>query len=89
MFAAWQYAKQEGFLPDDTQFPAARSVTSPLITATANRRHRRRLETPRDAHDTLTEEYGLNPGREPIGTGWGHSSDAVDPITLDIMLTSS
>jgi hypothetical protein len=91
VFTAWRHAKREGILSADDPIPrrALRHVA-------VEHGHCERSDIedgwklPRDAHDdaldTLTEEYGLDPGRDPIGSGWGQSSDAVDPTTLDVVL---
>jgi hypothetical protein len=91
VFAAWRHAKREGILPDDDPIPrrALRHVAVDHGHCDSGDIEDG-WKLPRDAHDdaldTLAEEYGFNPGREPIGTGWGQSSDAVDPTTLDVVL---
>jgi len=91
VFAAWRHAKQEGILSDDDPIPrrALRHVAVDHGHCESGDIEDG-WKLPRDAHDdaldTLEEEYGLNPGREPIGTGWSHSSEAVDPTTLDVVL---
>jgi len=91
LFAAWRHAKQEGILPDDDPIPrrALRHVAVDHGHCESGDIEDG-WKLPRDAHDntldTLEEEYGLDSGREPIGTGWSHSSEAVDPTTLDVVL---
>ena len=75
MFAAWRHAKRERILPDDDPIPRRA-----LRYVAVDHGHCESgdiedgWKLPRDAHDdaldTLKEEYGLDPGREPIGTGW-------------------
>ncbi|EMA48605.1 hypothetical protein C450_19356 [Halococcus salifodinae DSM 8989] len=91
VFAAWRHAKREGILPDDDPIPrrALRHVAIDQGHCESGDIEDG-WKLPRDAHDdaldTLAEEYGLNPGRDPIGTGWRQSSDTVDPTTLDVVL---
>jgi hypothetical protein len=91
VFAAWRHAKREGIIADDDPIPrrALRHVA-------VDHGHCERDEIedgwkfPSDAYDaaldTLKEEYGVEPGRDPLSTGWGRTPDAVDPTTLDVVL---
>jgi hypothetical protein len=92
LFAAWRHAKQENIISTDDDPIPRRALRYVAI----DHGHCKSgdiedgWKLPRDAHDdaldTLTEKYGLNPGREPIDTGWGQSSEVVDPTTLDVVL---
>jgi hypothetical protein len=91
VFAAWLHAKQERIVPDDDPIPrrALRHVA-------VDHGHcepediQDGWKLPRDAHDdaldTLADEHGVEPGRDPIGSGWARSTEAVDPTTLDVVL---
>ena len=91
MFAAWFHAKREGIIPDDDPIPrrALRHVA-------VDHGHCERDEIedgwkfPSDAYDaaldTLTDEYDVEPGRDPLGRGWTRTPDEVDPTTLDVVL---
>ncbi|GAA0473714.1 hypothetical protein MUK72_19880 (plasmid) [Halococcus dombrowskii] len=91
VFAAWRHAKQKGILPDDDPIPrrALRHIAVDHGHCESSD-IQDGWKLPRDAHDdalsTLEDKYGLNPGREPIGTGWSQSADEVDPTTLDVVL---
>jgi hypothetical protein len=91
MFAAWFHAKREGIILDDDPIPrrALRHVA-------VDHGHCESSEIedgwkfPSDAYDaaldTLTDEYDVEPGRDPLSTGWGYTPDEVDPTTLDVVL---
>jgi hypothetical protein len=91
VFSAWIHAKREGLIPDDDPVPrrALRHVA-------VEHGHCERDEIedgwkfPSDAYDdaldTLEDEYGVEPGRDPLSAGWGRTPDEVDPLTLDVVL---
>jgi hypothetical protein len=91
MFAAWRHAKREGLIPDDDPVPRRA-----LCHIAVEHGHCGRgdiedgWKLPRDAYDaaldTIADEYDCEPGRDPISGGWGRATDAVDPLTLDIVL---
>jgi hypothetical protein len=91
VFAAWLHAKREGIIASDDPIPrrALRHVA-------VEHGHCESSEIedgwklPRDAYDdtleTVADEYGVEPGRDPLSTGWGRTPDEVDPLTLDVVL---
>jgi hypothetical protein len=91
VFAAWQHAKREGLIPDDDPIPR-RALRH--IAVKHDHCERSDIEDgwkfPSDAYDaaldTVEDEYGVEPGRDPLGRGWGRTPDAVDPTTLDVVL---
>jgi hypothetical protein len=91
VFAAWLHAKQEGIIHDDDPIPrrALRHVTVEHDHCKSDD-----IEDgwkfPSDAYDaaldTVEDEYGVEPGRDPLSTGWGRTPDEVDPLSLDVLL---
>jgi hypothetical protein len=91
VFAAWLHAKQEGIIASDDPIPrrALRHVALEHGHCESGE-----IEDgwkfPSDAYDaaldTLTDEYGVESGRDPLSRGWGRTPDAVDPLTLDVVL---
>src|SRR5699024_10523384 len=89
VFAAWRHAKREGIIASDDPIPRRA-----LRYVAVENEHCEPDEIedgwkfPSDAYDaaldTVTEEYGVEPGRDPLSTGWGRTPDAVDPLTLDV-----
>jgi hypothetical protein len=91
VFVAWRHAKQESIISIDDPIPR-RALRH--IAVKHGHCERGDIENgwklPRDAYDatldTLGDEYDCEPGRDHIGDGWGRTSDAVDPTTLDVVL---
>jgi hypothetical protein len=90
IFAAWLHAKREGIIPTDDPIPrrALRHVAVEHGHCEGDE-----IEDgwkfPSNAYnaalDTLADEYDVEPGRDPLSTGWT-APDAVDPTTLDVVL---
>jgi hypothetical protein len=91
MFASWRHAKREGLIPDDDPIPR-RALRH--VAVEHDHCERDEIEDgwkfPSDAYDaaldTVADDYDCEPGRDPLGRGWGRTPDAVDPLTLDVVL---
>jgi hypothetical protein len=91
LFVAWRHAKQEGLIPDDDPVPR-RALRH--IALKHDHCGRDEIEDgwkfPSHAYDaaldTVKDDYGVAPGRDPLGHGVGRAPDEVDPLTLDVVL---
>src|SRR5699024_3082310 len=91
MFVAWRHAKREGLIRDDDPIPrrALRHVAvdhGHCESGDIEDGWKFPSDAYDDALDTVEDEYGVEPGRDPLSTGWGRTPDEVDPLTLDVVL---
>lgn len=98
-FAAWQEAKNQGLIPSDDAVPYRglchivrehELAPAETIPSAGNSDGSLPADAYNEALEVIEDEYGLDPGRDPVTGGRGNPQQYdVDPLSLDIVIDIS